>query len=353
MIRTISSLIFLFHALVVHAQVFDTLAIFDKKILLFDSDDDIPKVENDSILMELIRVSNESDQIWLEGHTDEVGSLAYNQNLSERRVERVKQLLLSKGVDEGKFKSDTFGETKPARKGSSAKAYQENRRVTIAFYKKYKMRTIQGQILDEESGEGISAKIVLTGKKFIDSTMTNDDGRYSIAAPDKAIYKIEAIGEDHFFQQKFIKISPLDPVDINLKLPRIEIGGIYTLPNFNFKGNLPVLLDSSVPTLELLYRMLTKNDFCFEIEGHINLPNQAPCEKDTWHYKLSVDRAEMVYNHMVKRGIKAERMLPVGYGNWEMLFPTTRIEKEMSQNRRVEIKIIDCKSEDLLEWHLK
>jgi flagellar motor protein MotB len=89
-------------------------------------------------------------------------------------------------------------------------------------------------------------------------------------------------------------------------------------------------------------------DFCIEIKGHINLPNRPNCELDTRHYKLSVDRAEMVFGNMISRGIVSERMLPKGYGNWEMLYPKATVESNMAKNRRVEIKIIDCNSEALI-----
>jgi flagellar motor protein MotB len=90
-----------------------------------------------------------------------------------------------------------------------------------------------------------------------------------------------------------------------------------------------------------------------EIGGHINKPNEPDCTRDSKHFKLSVDRAEMVFNAMIKKGIFAERMLPKGYGNWRMLYPSASNAQEMRENRRVEIKFIDCKSEELLAKHSK
>ena len=341
----------LFQVSGVNAQVFDSLFLTDEAMVLFKSDDEEPIIEGDSIWSSIVEKAKFCHEVVLQGHTDEVGSITYNEGLSARRVERVKEMLVNADIELEKIKTQTFGELKPLKQGKTETVYRQNRRVSLSFYKMVKMREIRGRITDAEDGNGIESKIILTGKNFKDSTITDLEGRFTIDAPDKAIYKLEARAKDYFFEQRYIKISPLDPVEIEFELPKMKIGGVYVLPNFNFVGNLPVLLKSSEPTLELLFSMLNQNDFCFEIEGHINLPNEPPCKKDTWHYKLSVDRAEMVYNHMLKRGIEADRLLPVGYGNWRMLYPKTKNFKEMSENRRVEIKIIDCNSEALKEWH--
>ncbi len=336
-----------------NAQVFDTLVLLQENSLLFGSDDWKLNQDNHERLDSILITAHTSDRIILEGHTDEVGSETYNQNLSFKRVNSIKALMLAAGVAESKIQTNAFGESLPVKVGSSELSYKLNRRVSIRFYKLQKMRIIHGQVVDMENGEGLKAKVKLTGKNFIDSTMTHSDGKYSISVPDKKIYKLEASAENHFFEQRFIKVSSIEPSEINLKLPEIKIGGVYTLPNFNFKSNLPVLLESSVPTLDQLYELLSKSTFCVEIEGHVNLPNEPPCRRGTKYHQLSVDRAEMVFGSMEQKGISPKRMLPKGYGNWQMLYPKTTNSKEMSKNRRVEIKIIDCKSEELLEKYNK
>jgi len=346
-------LIFFLVSMTARAQVFDTLVLFETKSLLFATDDAEPILENTANWDSILQNASLANKIILEGHTDEVGSVPYNQNLSRRRVERVKDLLLAAGVSTEKIDLAAYGESRPVISGNEESSYQWNRRVSLEFLYLKKMRRVRGNIIDSESGAGLKAKVKLTGKNFVDSTMTNTEGNYNIVTPNKGIIKIEAIADGYFFEQQYIKISPLEPVEINLELPKLKIGGEYKLPNFNFKGNLPVLLDSSIPTLNQLYKLLSSNTFCIEIEGHINLPNQAPCDRRTRHYKLSVDRAQMVFNSMTKKGIDAKRMLPKGYGNWHMLFPNAMNEEEMRENRRVEIKIIDCTSEELLSFHNK
>ena len=47
------------------------------------------------------------------GHTDRLGSNAYNQRLSERRAAAVKTYLVSKGVDANRVHTEGKGETQP------------------------------------------------------------------------------------------------------------------------------------------------------------------------------------------------------------------------------------------------
>jgi OOP family OmpA-OmpF porin len=73
------------------------------------------------------------------GHTDRLGSQAYNQKLSEKRAEAVKDYLASKGVDAGKIQATGFGKTSPVKFGCDDKLPRKqlieclapNRRVVI------------------------------------------------------------------------------------------------------------------------------------------------------------------------------------------------------------------------------
>jgi outer membrane protein OmpA-like peptidoglycan-associated protein len=335
------------------AQVIDTLILKEQHTALFASDAWELSSEELIALDSILSLANDSDTIFLEGHTDKVGSEKYNQLLSAERVKTIKEELVRLGIGEEKMTTKAYGELNPVERGSNESAFKYNRRVTIHFLKLVKRRKITGQVEEEETKKPLLAKIKIEGKSFSDSTITTIGGKFSFKVPDNGVYKLEITSDNHFFEQRFIKVSSKDSSDISIGLPEVKIGSIYTLPNFNFKGNLPVLLKRSVPTLELLYELMDKSEFCIEIKGHINLPNLPDCELDTRHYKLSVDRAEMVFEHMGSRGIASGRMLPKGYGNWEMLYPKAAIEKDMSKNRRVEIKIIDCKSDKLISKNKK
>ncbi|MFT5963122.1 MAG: OOP family OmpA-OmpF porin [Burkholderiaceae bacterium] len=65
------------------------------------------------------------------GHTDSVGSDAYNQKLSVRRSEAVKAYLVSKGIEANRVYTEGKGEKQPVADNKSAAGRAQNRRVEI------------------------------------------------------------------------------------------------------------------------------------------------------------------------------------------------------------------------------
>ena len=65
------------------------------------------------------------------GHTDNVGSAAYNQGLSERRAASVAQVLQGAGVGAERFQIIGRGLTQPVASNATAQGRQQNRRVEI------------------------------------------------------------------------------------------------------------------------------------------------------------------------------------------------------------------------------
>lgn len=65
------------------------------------------------------------------GHTDSVGSAAYNQKLSVRRAEAVKAYLVSKGIEKSRVYTEGKGKTQPVADNKTAAGRAQNRRVEI------------------------------------------------------------------------------------------------------------------------------------------------------------------------------------------------------------------------------
>ncbi len=65
------------------------------------------------------------------GHTDSVGSDAYNQALSLRRAEAVKAYLTSKGIDKSRVYTEGKGEKQPVADNKTKAGREKNRRVEI------------------------------------------------------------------------------------------------------------------------------------------------------------------------------------------------------------------------------
>lgn len=100
---------------------------FDSAALTLTASKELAKVAD------LLNTQGYSDRITLTGHTCDIGSEAYNQKLSLRRADSVKQYL----VDQGRIKSDDIatvgkGESEPAYPNTRATRHK-NRRVDVEF----------------------------------------------------------------------------------------------------------------------------------------------------------------------------------------------------------------------------
>jgi OOP family OmpA-OmpF porin len=70
----------------------------------------------------------------IEGYTDSVGSTAYNQKLSQRRAEAVRQYVVAKfKIDGARIGAKGYGESKPVATNKTAAGRAQNRRVIANF----------------------------------------------------------------------------------------------------------------------------------------------------------------------------------------------------------------------------
>ena len=68
----------------------------------------------------------------IEGHTDSVGTAAYNKKLSQRRAEAIKKYMVESGIDANRLKAQGFGMDKPIASNKTKEGRQQNRRVEAA-----------------------------------------------------------------------------------------------------------------------------------------------------------------------------------------------------------------------------
>ena len=102
--------------------------------VLFDVDKYDVRVhpEAEEVLKNLAIVLKEMDvkNFEIDGHTDSDGSEEYNQVLSEKRANSVKNFLVSQGVT-AEITTKGYGESKPVASNDTAEGKQKNRRVEI------------------------------------------------------------------------------------------------------------------------------------------------------------------------------------------------------------------------------
>jgi len=99
----------------------------------FDFDKSVLKPEGKAKLDDLIgKIKGINLEVIIAvGHTDAVGSDAYNQKLSVRRSEAVKAYLVSKGVEKNRVYTEGKGEKQPVADNKTGEGRAKNRRVEI------------------------------------------------------------------------------------------------------------------------------------------------------------------------------------------------------------------------------
>ena len=99
----------------------------------FDFDKSVLKPEGKAKLDDLVsKVKNINLEVIIAvGHTDSVGSDAYNQKLSVRRAESVKAYLVSKGIEKNRVYTEGKGEKQHVADNKTSEGRAKNRRVEI------------------------------------------------------------------------------------------------------------------------------------------------------------------------------------------------------------------------------
>jgi OOP family OmpA-OmpF porin len=90
--------------------------------------------DQQALLSEVATMQNVTwKKVTTEGHTDSVGSAAYNQRLSQRRAGAVRAYLLSKGLDPTMVRAAGVGAKDPVADNASAEGRAKNRRTEVTF----------------------------------------------------------------------------------------------------------------------------------------------------------------------------------------------------------------------------
>jgi len=215
----------------------------------------------------------------IEAHCDSVGNHAYNDNLSMQRALSVKEYLTKNNVNDSLISINPMGERFPLFTNATDQSRALNRCVEL---------------------------YVTPIKKLPVPKRANPSG------------------------------------DSILNLKNVNVGANLRLENINFEGGRHKLIPSSIPTLQqLLKTMKAYPTLEIEIHGYIccEKPGSDGLDFDTRTNDLSVNRARVVYDYLVERGIEATRLSYKGFGANNKLVEE-KTEADRAINRRVEIKIV-------------
>ncbi|HTO69224.1 MAG TPA: OmpA family protein [Myxococcota bacterium] len=99
----------------------------------FDFDKAVIKPEAEPVLDAAVEVLKENPDVKVRvgGHTDGIGTDAYNQGLSERRAKAVRDYLVKHGIDSSRLTAVGFGKTQPVADNKTKDGRAQNRRVAL------------------------------------------------------------------------------------------------------------------------------------------------------------------------------------------------------------------------------
>lgn len=92
-----------------------------------------PDLQQDLRVIATNLVNYPRSDVIIVGHTDNTGSAAYNQTLSERRAQSVAQVLRSQGVASNRIQTIGRGLTQPVATNATPEGRRQNRRVEISI----------------------------------------------------------------------------------------------------------------------------------------------------------------------------------------------------------------------------
>lgn len=104
----------------------EVTVLFDTDIFSLNAED---KTELDAMAEQLL--NDKELTVVAEGYTDNTGRESYNQGLSERRAQSVKDYLVAKGVDADRITIKGHGEASPVEANDTHEGRAENRRVEV------------------------------------------------------------------------------------------------------------------------------------------------------------------------------------------------------------------------------
>jgi outer membrane protein OmpA-like peptidoglycan-associated protein len=116
------------------SQVITSTGRYIVRGILFDTDSDRIKPESAPAIKKiaLSLEANPTLKLTIEGHTDSVGDAAHNLDLSKRRAEAVRGVLIGQfNVEAGRLSSAGMGATKPVEANDTPQGRAQNRRVEL------------------------------------------------------------------------------------------------------------------------------------------------------------------------------------------------------------------------------
>lgn len=199
-----------------------------------------------------------------------------------------------------------------------------------------------GKVYDAETKEVLPARFELidlkTGKVAIQSYADEVTGAYLVCLPVNQDYALNVSHEGYLFHSENFTLTGgtvTQPFEKNVGMKKIKVGESVVLKNVFFETAKFDLKDKSRVELDKLTSFLEKNSkMTIELSGHTDNVGDKKMNQ-----VLSENRAKAVFDYLVNKGIKAERLTTKGYGD-TLPIADNNTEDGRAENRRTEFKVV-------------
>ncbi|MFN0047921.1 MAG: OmpA family protein [Cytophagales bacterium] len=199
----------------------------------------------------------------------------------------------------------------------------------------------KGKIFEDSSKKELTGNIKISDAKTLQTVIniaSASDGSFEIPILSGFEYQIEVAKLGYLYYSEALKVpfsNEFQIISKDISLKKVVKGSKIVLKNVFFDVGKINLREESKLELESLYELLNKNQSIkIEVAGHSD-----NIGSDAGNIQLSTERAKQVYNFLISKGIKAERLRFAGYGK-ERPIATNDTEAGRQKNRRTEFEII-------------
>ena len=168
---------------------------------------------------------------------------------------------------------------------------------------------------------------------------SDDEGRFLLSLPSGRNYGENINAPGYLFHSENFNIpdtATYQVIEQVIELNKIAVGKSIVLNNIFFDFDKATLKPESIMELDKVYDLMVANpEMKVELSGHTDNKGTAAYNKN-----LSMQRAQVVMNYLLKKGINKKRMKAVGYG-FDRPIDTNETDEGRAHNRRTEFTIID------------
>ncbi|QZE15079.1 OmpA family protein [Halosquirtibacter laminarini] len=202
---------------------------------------------------------------------------------------------------------------------------------------------VKGKVIDADTKKPLRANIVLTemleGAKEAELASWRDNGEFMVSLPLKNNYRFTSETKGYLFYSENFNLTKRSsmgkPFEITIAMHKLKKGATTILNNIFFKVNSYELDHISYCELDYVYSFLQENEkLSVEIGGHTDSMGSLDLNK-----QLSINRARVVRDYLIGKGIDQSRITFEGYGYSKPIASNKTVDGRQ-QNRRTELKVI-------------